>query len=157
MLLNLHNKTIHTFYVVPIYKASALYLQLLSWSDVFSVNGGHWGVCCAFYFKVWPTKNYKCFCNYALSFCGGLSCITKIRGCILLEIKWKTNILLISTCCNCHKKITSFFFFINQCCKRCECMWHWTWKNSDFTFWCTYHKFIEMKMNVNLSLYIQMI
>lgn len=29
-----------------------------------------------FILKCGPQKNDRCFCNYALSFCGGLSCIT---------------------------------------------------------------------------------
>lgn len=96
MLLNLHNKTIHTFYVVPIYKSSALYLQLLSWSDVCSVGGVAMVYAVHFILKCGPQKKKdNCFCNYDLPFCSRLSCITKIGGCILLKIKWNANILLI--------------------------------------------------------------
>lgn len=56
MLLNLHNKTIHTFYVVPIYKSSALYLQLLSWSDVCSVGGVAMVYAVHFILKCGPQK-----------------------------------------------------------------------------------------------------
>lgn len=87
MLLNLHNKTIYTFYVVAIYKSSPLYLQLLSRSDVCSVGGVTEVYAVHFILKCGPQKNDNCFCNYDLPFCGGLSCITKIGGCILLKMK----------------------------------------------------------------------
>lgn len=93
MLLNLHNKTIHTFHVVAIYKSSPLYLQLLSWDDVCSVGGVTEVYAVHFILKCGPQKMIIVFVIMIFLSVVDYHVLQKLEGASCW--KWNAKILLI--------------------------------------------------------------